>query len=263
MKLNYVIAAWGGPRRSDDPRAQTDRTFFLRQHLATVVRLRHTVIDRITVVVPRCEDEPPEFTRFLDSLPSAVCTVLRRSNAGLSYGSWTEAYERTRHEFDGFIFVEDDYIFAVHDFDRALVDMAFGHGAGLVCGAVLPFGATLHPAIALGYVSTEALDKWAGYRPLPHRTDAAAAHWTAHGGYPSAERWQIAWGADFTALGISMVDWLGPYASPFWVHHGAIRWYGPRAAPPFVMPIQALGRWIVCHQPPDPSWEQMLMFEGL
>lgn len=264
MRLHYVIAAWGGPRRSDDPRAQADRTWFLRRHIAALTHVRHSLIERVSVVVPEYEDESPEFVRYLEHLDLTGCHVVRRNNAGFSYGSWTETYERTRTAFDGFIFVEDDYIFVVDDFDRILVDEAARRRAGLVCGAVLPFqtdrGTVMHPGIAIGYCPTAALDQWAARRKLPHQMRLPpTARSSDYGGYQNAEFWQVTWGGDFAALQLPMVDWLDTYASPFWSHTSEVRWYGDRAAWPLIMPLQVLGH-TVPRRSPDDSWHDMYSF---
>lgn len=235
-KLNYVIAAFGGPRRSDDKRAQGDRTYFLRKHLEHLNRVKHNLA-QITIVVPFSDEnpEPEYFTEYLKSLPFPV---IRRKNAGYSYGSFAEAFERTRDQFDGYIFVEDDYIFAIDDFDTKLVEIAKREQAEFVCGAVLPFSRPgepnpiMHPGIALGYCSSKAMTAWANFRdPMPHMAVLES--------YQIAEYWQVLWGEDFTNLGLKMIDWLSDYASAFWCHTQEICWFGRRESPSLVMPLQA------------------------
>lgn len=231
MRLNYVIAAWGGYRRSDDERAIADRTFFLRTHLATLARVRNQ-LDAITIVVPDCPDEPAAFTDYLAALPYLV---IRRPNAGFSYGSFTEAHRQTRDSFDGFIFVEDDYVFVEDDFDGKLVDLAASRGAALVCGAVLPCGdVPALPGVALGLCTTPALDHWAASSKLA--CDSVDV------GYTAAEAWQVRWGVDFAKLSLPMVDWLDQWATPYWTHTGTVRWYGSLEHRPMVMPIQMFDR---------------------
>lgn len=246
MKLHYVIAAWGGPRRSDDPRAQVDRTFFLRTHLERLARVRHD-LQLISVVVPDGDNESPAFRAYLAGLPHPV--LRRRSNAGFSYGSFTRAYELTRGLSDGYIFVEDDYVFVEDHFDQHLLQMASDAKADLVCGAVLPFrgDGALHPGVALGYCSTAALDRWAWFgSDMPHdRCDG--------GSYQKAEQWQVTWGANFAALGLTMADWLPRFATPYWTCTDEVRWYGARDARPLVVPIQAVDRDVPRHAA-DQSW---------
>lgn len=250
MRLNYVIAAWGGPRRSDDLRAEIDRTFFLRQHLAQLERVPHTLAE-ITIVIPESPREDPDFTAYVEKLPFPI---IRRSNAGFSYGSWTEAHRQTRDRFDGYIFVEDDYVFVEDHFDQRLLDIATRHHAEFVCGAVLPFhrygweAPVMHPGIALGYCSTAAMDRWAAFRnPMPYATIAE--------NYQDAEFWQVLWGADFTELNIKMVDWREDFAAPFWTNTKQLCWYGPREARPLVLPLQAFGRTTPRFDPEE-TWQE-------
>jgi hypothetical protein len=241
MQLNYVIAAWGGPRRSDDPRAIADRTFFLRTHLARLERTSHQLAE-ITVVVPDNPEEPSAFTAYVAALPYPV---IRRPNVGYSYGSYIETFRRSHGRFDGYVFTEDDYVFVEDDFDRELAEIARRRSAGFVCGAVLPHHATTdhpvavaaHPAIALGLCTSDALERWGSAFDMPCDGERSS--------YNDAERWQLRWGADFAALGIGLVDWLDAWATPYWTCVDDVRWYGPPDRRPMVVPIQACGREVM------------------
>lgn len=252
MRINYVIAVWGGPRRSDDDRAIADRTFFLRRHLECLEDTRHSLA-AITIVVPLSSDEPSDFTAYVDQLRGRY-TVIRRPNIGYSYGSFVEAYQQTRDSFDAFIFIEDDYVFVQHHFDWHLWNLALDMQADLVCGAVLPFcrpglQPVMHPGIAVSFCTTLAMDAWAAQPQLPNAGDVAV---DAHVGYQGAEAWQVRWGA-----GLRITDWLDRFAAPFWNSSREVYWYGNRDALPLIMPLHAFDRWVT-RMAPDRSWQTQM-----
>lgn len=136
----YVIAAWGGPRRKSDRRYEADRSYYLRGQVAQLNHLKHDV-ERVLVMVPECSKETKEFKdylRYLAELPK--WTVIRRPNAGLSYGSYSDAFASTvgegRDHPDWWIFTEDDYVPVLDNFDREMCDM-FRElpRCGYLCGA--------------------------------------------------------------------------------------------------------------------------------
>ena len=49
-RVNYILAAYFGNRNDEDPRYTADKSFFLRTHLESLVRLKHS-LDQITVVI--------------------------------------------------------------------------------------------------------------------------------------------------------------------------------------------------------------------
>lgn len=128
--INYVIAAYGGRRRHSIPRYDADSSYLLRTHLRALSEVKHR-LDRVTIVAPprdkrdRFQDR---FEAFLTGeVPATVggapVTVIRRTtNSGFSYGSWSDAYKASRGKFDWYVFMEDDYYFALDGFDDLLVE---------------------------------------------------------------------------------------------------------------------------------------------
>ena len=145
--VNYVIAAWSGPRRGK-PRPTRkykqyfgDRSSYLKFHITKVLELRKH-ISHITIVAPfNYESEPKEFTAYLDSFPEDFegikTTVLRRDNMGLSFGSFSYAFEKLGEDWEYYIFNEDDHIPVAQDFDAKLIKKL--KDAGPQCGAVCAF----------------------------------------------------------------------------------------------------------------------------
>jgi hypothetical protein len=112
------------------------------------------------------DGEPVAYTRFLNKLkPPHV--VMRRSNTGACYGSYSDVYERYRDQFDYYIFIEDDYVFMLDNFDQILVsEFEATENCGYVCMRQVHKG-FIH--ISIGIASSRALARvWQHYGELPH-----------------------------------------------------------------------------------------------
>ncbi|WP_020471389.1 GNAT family N-acetyltransferase [Zavarzinella formosa] len=168
-RVNYVIATWSGERRDHTP----ESAVYIETHIKSLQSLAHS-LTQVTVVIPHNPEEPFKFSAIIESLPksigSAQVQVLRRSNSGLSYGSYSDAYGRFRRAFDYYIFIEDDYMFAVDDFDRHLISMFDAKSnCGLLCGLVSPIDGLDHGAISNGITTSRVLeDLWSRYGQIPH-----------------------------------------------------------------------------------------------
>ena len=132
MKNNLIIACWSGPRRNERDELlnivpyPTTRIGHLQKQVATLSHYRHQLA-QITLVVPPYSEEPDNFTRYLDRLPKSLggakLEVYRSpSNLGWSYGSWDAAVQKYQG-FDHYLFLEDDYAFVRHDFDKTMVEL--------------------------------------------------------------------------------------------------------------------------------------------
>lgn len=131
MSIHYVIACWSGLRRVNPPVYLADRSVFLRRHLESLQKLKHSV-DRITIVVNQNPEDPPSFRRFLESIPNVLGTasvkVLERPNIGYSYGAYSRAFEFDRgvSPTTYYILMEDDYVFTQDGFDADMVEALMG-----------------------------------------------------------------------------------------------------------------------------------------
>lgn len=208
-KLNYVLAAWSGNRRTPDPAYAADPAFFLREHFRSLQELRHN-LSRVTVCVPHNPGEPAAFAAFRREAPktlgAAEVVWLDRPNVGMSYGSWNDTFLATRGEFTHYVLMEDDYQFCLDDFDRILLGL-LRPKVGLLCGMVRD-EAGPHPAIALGIAPAECLaDIVRLDGRLPHARDDL---------YGSAERHgQIAWGNALRRTGWGLEDWMSTHRTVF------------------------------------------------
>jgi len=142
--VNYVIAAWSGLRRGKPRPTRNykkyfeDRTYFLRFHLDFALKKQKN-ISHVTIVAPfNSEEEPKEFARYLADMPAEIngieVTVLRRENVGVSFGSFSFAFEKLGAEWDYYIFNEDDHIPIAKDFDEKLITAL--EDAGPQCGCM-------------------------------------------------------------------------------------------------------------------------------
>lgn len=117
-KINYVITTWSGDRRSPNSN-------YLKDHLLKLSSLNKN-ISQITIVKPTvCEDKFGYYDiEKLKSLFDCDVVVLeKQDNLGQSYGQFIFAYELYKDLFDFYIFVEDDYVPDIDNFDKILCDM--------------------------------------------------------------------------------------------------------------------------------------------
>ena len=208
-KVNYVVAAWTGPRRNDP---HPDGSFYLRSHLAVLARLQHQ-LTRITVMVPNYESEPPETLSWVDSLNGselggARVVVQRRENVGLSYGSFAAAYEQSRDKFDFYIFVEDDYAFVRNGFDRTLIGLFESTAdCGYLCGLTQIWEGKPFAGISNGLTSDDVLAKvYRKHGEIPFGPQPADRYHSAA---------QITFTASISDLGYRIADITDRFRSPY------------------------------------------------
>lgn len=175
-----------------------DPDHFLRRHLASLDRLRHS-LSEIIVVLNEDGDTPL-------NLPASIggCPVrgLKRPNHGLSYGAFAYGVEHAQSEY--LILMEDDYVFTGDDFDRILLEKIRAQPRpGFVCGAVEYAGASpLGASVFLGIADTQATRDVLtfGYDDASiTRTDnTRATGWYS----------QVAWSRSYASVGRDLSDWI-------------------------------------------------------
>lgn len=124
MSTNYVIACWSGMRRVNPKTYVEDRPIFLRMHLESLLRLRHS-LSQVTLVFAEDPTEPDSYKEYRKSLPdrigSAQVVSVQRPNVGYSYGAYSDVFGTYRSRFDHYLLMEDDYVFTQDHFDRDLM----------------------------------------------------------------------------------------------------------------------------------------------
>ncbi len=116
-KINYIIATWSGNRRVPNDN-------YLKEHLLKLLSLKHN-LSQITIVkpiFPGCNTSYYDIEDLLDKFDCKVVILEKNTNYGQSYGQLFHAYERFKNEFDYYIFIEDDYIPNINNFDSLLLD---------------------------------------------------------------------------------------------------------------------------------------------
>jgi len=141
----YIIACWGGDRRNSNPEYNEDRGYYIREHQRALDGIEH-----------ECEvfwyvngDVPEDMA---EALKAVTGTVVYRGNEGWSYGAWIQAF----HDIyaSHYIFVEDDNIPVLDNFDAKLVDMITRMRAGYLCQLF----ERNHAAVSGGIVTREAVE---------------------------------------------------------------------------------------------------------
>lgn len=207
IPVHYIVAAYFGPRRIEDPRQVRDRLFFVREQALALARARHQLA-KITLVV-NTEIGCGAWVEELDAKRRQIWPydiVLRPNDPGWSYQALIEASDR---RFPYTIFTEDDYIFTVDDFDQFLVErIEQNPGVAMVCGAARgePMNPEInHAAVAAGILRTDAL---------------AGVNAVKEGLIP-----QLYWSRQMLARG-ELVDWLHHYATAYWHDSpNVVRWF--------------------------------------
>lgn len=256
--INYIIAAYLGDRRNPDHRYEKDKSFLLREHIASLHRLKHS-LSQITVV---CSGDDP--TGFCQSIPSAIGTakveVLMRENTGMSYGAWSDAFELYREKFSHYIFTEDDYLFTHDNFDGELLRrLESMPECGMLGGAVYKIDgeALPHMAVCVGICPSVALEaarrnSYSFKQGLPYDYDSSSIAAGFFG--------QTSMSYAIVEAGYELKDWLDTWSTAYWDSvPQRVAWFGrgndgkqdPRTAKgdftrrSFIAPIQAIKRVVL------------------
>jgi hypothetical protein len=116
MKINYVIASWNGIRVKPDNAAYYLNV--LKNHLNHLNKIKNS-IDQITIMKPHNNNVNTYYNIELND----KVKIIDCENKYQSYGQWLKAVELTYGNFDYYIFIEDDYIPNIDDFDLKLIEL--------------------------------------------------------------------------------------------------------------------------------------------
>ncbi len=249
--INYVMACYFGARQGASSVFDTDRLFYVRKHIDSLERLSHK-LSQITVV---CSGADPGVA-LSHKIKDTKIVYIVRPNIGMSYGAYSDVFERYRKEFSHYIFTEDDYLFTHDNFDDLLIEEYNRRQCGMLCGYALhgavdlqPGGVTKnHASVAIMIAGSDVLDKARVnvYCPevrLPYKNQS-----DMFAGYFGQKA--LSWAVVDT--GATLVDWNERWATAYWNSEpGIVRWYGCMPTEPWfgeldnrslVVPVQALGR---------------------
>lgn len=151
MKINYIIATWSGIRH-DLKENQPYYNDVLKNHVRTLVATENN-ISQITIMKPR---NPTENSDYYNIEPNDKIKIVDCENEYQSYGQWLGAAKLFLKEFDYFIFIEDDYVPCINNFDARLIDI-YKKGTYL-CSLVNKYRAVeTHCAISNGLISKQTI----------------------------------------------------------------------------------------------------------
>lgn len=120
MKTNLVVVFYFGKKRRFNIMEAIDPLFCLKNQVKFLSEYRHD-LDQITFVVNG--DIPDLYEETIKPLKSNFnIKTINRENLGLSYGGFSEAVKTYINDFDFFIFLEDDWVFCLDNFDQYLFE---------------------------------------------------------------------------------------------------------------------------------------------
>lgn len=249
-RINYLLASWSGPRR-----LVQESQNYLETHINHLNQIKHNLA-QVTIGHPDNPNVNPEYEKYIRSLrklddgtPIAIC---RMPNKGMSYGQYSNMFNlfRTNDKFTHFIFIEDDYVPVVNNFDQILVDLfEEDEECGLLCSLVLDNAGAYntkcnyrHAAISNGVSSHRVLcDVWSICGSLPHHVV-----YSDNQAYPIKQE-QITFSEGFMRAEYTIEDYHPDYRSLYYqLDDDAIRIYGDSHEDIFV-PLQFLD--------PNPTWQ--------
>ena len=124
-KICYVINFYLGDRRKTVSNFHTDRLFFLRKQIALLNLYEHK-LSKIIFNFNMREQDYSYVSQIFKITPKTIqnaeVEISFRKNYGMSYGAWSDAFDRNEDKYDYFIFNEDDYAFVENDWDSYLVN---------------------------------------------------------------------------------------------------------------------------------------------
>lgn len=173
----YICCVYFGDRRCSVKEYQEDRLSYIREHVKSLQEVLHD-LDRIVFVFNLEEDHFSLFEEAKKIIPRRIqgsrVEVIGRENFGMSYGAWSEVFEKYRNVHDYFIFNEDDYFFIQDNFDSHLVNKFNSYNnIGYLCGVVMnPAPGTswvTHAGNSIGISSRKVLNElYEKFGCLPH-----------------------------------------------------------------------------------------------
>lgn len=174
MKTCLVVACWLGERRKTiEAYTIGDRLTFVKKQIQLLTEYRNSLdkiifnfnleeehfnyIDEINKIVP-------------NKIQNAEIEIIFRENYGMSYGAWSDAFAKSRNDFDYWFFTEDDYFFVQHDWDRYMVNKFEAlPNCGYLCCVVREGGVKKHAGHSVGISSSKVLNElFDKFNELPH-----------------------------------------------------------------------------------------------
>ena len=222
-----MLATWSGGWGSD----RYSNDFFIKRHIEKLNTISHN-LSQISVGYPHNPKEHKGYTEYIESLKSlddgTPIVIYPMENNGRSYGQYSRIFDICRDQFTHYIFIEDDYVPCIDEFDVKLLNMfEDAQNCGLLCGLYT----NDHAAISNGITSNEVLNNiWDKYGILYFFEE----EYTDIG--------QIKWSDMFTNTGYEIHDWIHKYRSLYHRHRAEPRSYSDGVhTDDIIIPIQFWG----------------------
>lgn len=125
FKTCYIISFWLGDRRRKVKEFIDDNLYYLKCQLSILNNVKHNLTKIIFNfnVIP---EHYHHFSEILKLIPKSIqgseVEINIRDNYGMSYGAWSDLFEKYRQKYDYYIFAEDDYFFIENNWDTYLVN---------------------------------------------------------------------------------------------------------------------------------------------
>lgn len=240
-KTNYVATFWSGDRLKNDKRLNEDPLFYFKGQIKALEKYKHN-LSQITFVIPYNPEEPKEFTSFVEKIPEFIhrtrVVIFRRKNYGMSYGAFSDIFEKYRTQFDYYFFTEDDYIFAQDYFDKIYIDfLRSQNNCAYACAKAQPTKNRPHYAYhSVGCIDAKATEEL--YRKnnktlFPYPFDAKMDNPPVR--LQCGLYGQVGFSRGLIDLGYKVLDMTHKYSSGFRHIKMNIYWHGK--GPKMIVPI--------------------------
>jgi hypothetical protein len=124
FKTCYVISFWLGERRRGVERSKIDPLYLLKKQIEILQTVKHsvnTIILNFNLEVDQYQYIGEIFKLVPKSIQGSDIVINIRENYGISYGAWSDIFEKYKSEYDYYIFSEDDYFFIEDNWDDYLI----------------------------------------------------------------------------------------------------------------------------------------------
>ena len=158
---HYVISTWNGV--NNRIHVNPDPADVVKVHLNQLLKLKNQV-SMITIMKPIPNHRRWDRYYDLDDVISKFdipVRFLECENFGYSNGQWLWCWQQEDDPFDAYIFVEDDYVPLMDNFDKILSEChtrEFGDGPGIMCSLAQGKPFCLHYE-GVQYLTRETLQK--------------------------------------------------------------------------------------------------------
>lgn len=218
MKTNLIIACWPGLRARPSLREREIPTVYVREQIDM---LRHRIhgIAKVTFVLNPSKDAGRDtaveqyLRREAPMLRCASEIIVRDSNDGVSYGAFSEGLQSgLRGDYDAFLLLEDDYVFAADHFDTVITNVLEQEGGqcGFMCAVAGQFNEqSWHAAVFIGMMRRKTVENI-------FATHGKLSYLPVRGNWAEATQSQVLCSRDVIDAGFTIADWQRFYSTQFW-----------------------------------------------